>query len=158
MRKVSSNGLGPGSHSGLEDDVALRSSGAVRSFVSVVPGATFSAFTAKESLDLGAKLVGGRNAPPRLERGLKTLDVFLYLGPLFDDVIELFALRGCVGWERTQRKNDIQVTSEPLEKSEHRGRVRRADVVRRLCEETDRWDAMVEKVHLDNGNGRSRNA
>jgi hypothetical protein len=72
---------------------------ALRSFVSVVPAATFSAFTAKESLDLGAQLVGGRDAPPRLERGLEALDVFLDLGPLFDDVIELLALRRCVGWE-----------------------------------------------------------
>ena len=70
----------------------------------------------------------------------------------------MFALRRSIVGERADGQRDTEVAAEPFDKREHRRRVRRRDVVRRLREEPDRRDPVIAQVHLDHGNGRSGDA
>src|SRR6266480_5121556 len=137
---------------------ATRSFGALGSLVSVASPASFSTFTAKESLDLGTELVGTRDAPPGLESGFEALNVLLDLRPLLHDAIELLSLRRRVVRKRTQLQHHIEVAAQPLQERQHGRGVRCGDVMGRLREESDRWDTVIAQVHLDHGNGRSGDA
>src|SRR5689334_21182844 len=105
--------------------------------MSLVGAAAFVALPAMETLDLCTEFVGTRDRPPGLVRGFEPLDVLLDLGALLDDPIELLALRGGVLGQGANGKHRTEVTAEAFEQREDGRRVRRGDVVRRLCEESD---------------------